>query len=1027
MLFQPSNIYPSTLSGIGAGTVDVTQGLNVSWQVNGDTPMTAYQVRIYQNDSASTLMYDSGSVSVSPAFETHDKYGNPTFYTFLISAAALSSAGIVNGYANGYKMLIKQWWSAYDYVEQTSASVFITRSLPTLSIDAIANPVASSSVTITATYAQAQGDPISTVEWIFALAGSESNPIRRTGAVNTQILSFDADGLITGNTYSIMCNVVTANGMEASTGFVQFSVSYQSSFIDANYTLAQMKNSSAVYLSLDNFGTNILEYPYSDSTKTTNGITFTVNGEGNISASGTASADAKFKIAEGTLSALGFTAGQKLLISSGNDAAKIQVTETTSGNVLVSTLTGGNPLQYIVPNTTNTVAIFLVIPAYSAISTAITLSPMICEESKIVGVNDLSVELNPVQSGSGTPSTSNVRPISGHTGVTVSNDPVMGETIGWTQLAALDAAKWSTIRATMSFSGAKTTITPSTSASSIKQAGFDLQNGHYYLVSGKYITSESNRLLTIGFYYGSMGSNTYDERKQISYVADGPDVSFSMAFHCQRNDQQFRLALASAATTSEYATVENLQVYDLTAIFPTRQDRVWWIYNDELATEGAGLADFRTIFPKDYYGYNPGTSTCVSDVNDSPYWKKDTDWTSIAGTVYGCIADLVTGTLTVTRTNVDLSSLTWTTIATGSTRKSLSVNVTSAYPSANPKFIASHYVYKGLSSSASLADPDSFDVGLYAYNGVNGYATSVYLVIPIDQSPMGTLVYSLYTPTSYQIPKQDLSLLVENKLWCDTGELSVSYTNKNNSQTVDSGWEVWINDSKAVDIAPPIYVPLVTGVSLYRYIDGEPYLHYVCDSASGTYGFLDYYAPSQSKISYLVKATTASGDVFVQTKQFTPVFWFYSILLCDEDSDGIYHVSKEYKFKYGVETGAVSNNNSPTMQTNFTPYPNRQPISSLYKTGKLTGYIGTVDKMNVYSDSVALQNAIYAISTSTLTKFLKTRKGDVILVDTSGAIQMQTEDKTVEQALKATIEWAEIGSTDQTSIVSIPSDTFWPL
>ena len=30
MLFQPSNISPSTLSGIGAGTVDAAKGINVS-------------------------------------------------------------------------------------------------------------------------------------------------------------------------------------------------------------------------------------------------------------------------------------------------------------------------------------------------------------------------------------------------------------------------------------------------------------------------------------------------------------------------------------------------------------------------------------------------------------------------------------------------------------------------------------------------------------------------------------------------------------------------------------------------------------------------------------------------------------------------------------------------------------------------------------------------------------------------------------------------------------------------------------
>lgn len=247
MLFQPSNISPSTLSGIGAGTVDVTLGLTVSWQVNGDTPMTAYKITIYQNDTASTQKYTTGKISLSsPYFQPHDKNGNPQFFSTQISAANLSAAGIVNGYANGYKLLITQWWSANDYVEQTSASVFNTLKNPVLTIDTISGT--SMAETITATYSQAQGDPISTVEWVFAVAGSEDKPLKQTGTVTTQILSFDVDGLMDGVTYSIECNVVTAGGVYISTGFIQFTVSYSVTAEQVAYTLGQLKGSNGVYL-----------------------------------------------------------------------------------------------------------------------------------------------------------------------------------------------------------------------------------------------------------------------------------------------------------------------------------------------------------------------------------------------------------------------------------------------------------------------------------------------------------------------------------------------------------------------------------------------------------------------------------------------------------------------------------------------------------------------------------------------------------------------------------------------------------
>lgn len=235
------------MSGIGAGTVDVTLGLTVSWQVNGDTPMTAYKITIYQNDTASTQKYTTGKISLSsPYFQPHDKNGNPQFFSTQISAANLSAAGIVNGYANGYKLLITQWWSANDYVEQTSASVFNTLKNPVLTIDTISGT--SMAETITATYSQAQGDPISTVEWVFAVAGSEDTPLKQTGTVTTQILSFDVDGLMDGVTYSIECNVVTAGGVYISTGFIQFTVSYSVTAEQVTYTLGQLKGSNGVYL-----------------------------------------------------------------------------------------------------------------------------------------------------------------------------------------------------------------------------------------------------------------------------------------------------------------------------------------------------------------------------------------------------------------------------------------------------------------------------------------------------------------------------------------------------------------------------------------------------------------------------------------------------------------------------------------------------------------------------------------------------------------------------------------------------------
>lgn len=965
MLFQPSNIYPSTFSGIGAGTVDVTQGLSVSWQVNGDTPMTAYEIKIYQNDTASTLLYDSGSLEVSPAFEPHDKNGNPAFFTTLISASVLASAGIVNGYQYGYKMLITQYWSANDYVEQTSASVFITRSTPTLSIDTIPSPVSTNNLTITATYAQAQGDPISTVEWIFALAGSEYTPIRRTGAVSTQILSFDADGLITGNTYSIMCNVVTSTGMEATTGYVQFSVSYPSSSLEIDYTLAQLKNSSAAYLSWEGLGSNILAYPYTDSTKTTNGITFTVSGEGKISASGTAIADALFTMAQGTLAQIGISAGKKLLVTSGYSGSSIRIDEINGSNVTVSTVSGPTPLQYIVPQTENTLKISIVIPSGSNLSEQ-AIQPMLYIENAIQGVDDLSVSMQPIQSLNGYS-----KPWPGGSGKNLFNSAtcIKGKYISATGAISNDAG-------TM-----YTDLIP-------------VDAGIAYTFSGN--NSETTQYYARIHAYDSSGSWL----QQITF-ARSVSGRWNMPFTVPSGATYIRVSLRLAATDCQVEAGSTATTFEP--------------YSNVCPISGrTGLSVY------------VGPTTSQTDATTYAV-----DWSTEAGTVYGGTLDVVSGLLTVDRVKKVITSVTDATSVYARVRLGAF-----GYAKDDGRNVCNMLKeWTGTASSISVGEFKVLNSGGYniaqAVFKLPGVSTTAeYNQALQDLNTSGTpleIVFELSDPISYQLTPQEVALLTQNNVWSDSGDVTLTYTRKDGTQNTISGGIVSFSDSAAAEISTPQYQPVIADVAVYRYTQGEPILKRVFDFVDGTSNILDYFAPSQSPISYVIAAQGSDDTLFIQTSQFTPVFWFYSVLLCDADSDGIYHVAKEYIFKYGVESGAVSNNNNPALQQNFTPYPNRQPISSLYKTGKVTGYIGTVSGAKQYSDSISLQNAIYEISTSTLTKFLKTRKGDVLMVDTASPIQMKTDDATTQQALKATIEWVEIGDATDVSIVSVPTDSFWPI
>lgn len=248
MLFQPTNVSPSSLGELGNGTVDATQDLTVSWQVNGASPLVAYSITIYLNNSASTQKYTTGKITSGCPFYGTNYAGEVQFFSYTIPSATLSSAGITNG--NNYKLVIRQWWNANDSVTQSSASAFITRKAPTLTLGTITSPVSTRSCTFTATYSQAQGDALNWARWMLATSDDTDSPLYDSGNIyGTSDLQFSYDGLFQDVTYSVRCMVQTENGISADTGWVDFSVEYDVADISGAVIAKKACNRSAVEVS----------------------------------------------------------------------------------------------------------------------------------------------------------------------------------------------------------------------------------------------------------------------------------------------------------------------------------------------------------------------------------------------------------------------------------------------------------------------------------------------------------------------------------------------------------------------------------------------------------------------------------------------------------------------------------------------------------------------------------------------------------------------------------------------------------
>ena len=247
MLFQPSNITPDEING--TGTVDVTQDVEVSWLVNGNSAMIAYEIAFYENNAESTLVYTTGKVTLvgSPFWGVNY---DGTVIPFSVVLDDLADNGLSNG--NEYKMLITQWWSADDSVTQFTASLILARATPVLTMDAIPDPLEDKAASFTATYSQAQGDAIKWVRWRIAYADDAENPFVDTGYIyGTGELQVDYDGFLTDNSYSVNCTVETENGVQATTGWVDFDVSYTLATTTAGATACQLANSSSVWVSWD--------------------------------------------------------------------------------------------------------------------------------------------------------------------------------------------------------------------------------------------------------------------------------------------------------------------------------------------------------------------------------------------------------------------------------------------------------------------------------------------------------------------------------------------------------------------------------------------------------------------------------------------------------------------------------------------------------------------------------------------------------------------------------------------------------
>ena len=119
MLYQPTNITPSSLNG--TGIIDHEKDVVVSWQLGGEPSdrLTGWRIIIMQNDDASTVVYDSGiqrfpsEGGIYSSYPAWDNFTN-NWRTVSWTIPAGSLSGMSYLYDKGYKMRVNQLTEVWD-------------------------------------------------------------------------------------------------------------------------------------------------------------------------------------------------------------------------------------------------------------------------------------------------------------------------------------------------------------------------------------------------------------------------------------------------------------------------------------------------------------------------------------------------------------------------------------------------------------------------------------------------------------------------------------------------------------------------------------------------------------------------------------------------------------------------------------------------------------------------------------------------------------------------------------------------
>lgn len=975
-IFQPSNITPSTLSG-STGTIDASDNIAISWQVNGNSPLTAYQIDIYEGN-ASTTTYTTNKVTHNDdsqlPFYGKDEKGN--YIQFVPELTGTwSSKGLSNG--KNYRMKITQYWNngSEQTVNQYSETAFITRANPTLAI----TPVSGGDVvmvvyTFTATYAQANGDVIKWAQWQLT-NNTTDTVIEDTGHIDTPVLEYTYSGFLNGNNYTLSCTVETENGVTVSDD-ITFDVVYTEDAGTGNINLKCTSDNAALLswtpaVDIPGVCTPANAYSITDNVLSLNsGATITwdtVDGEA-MAFSEIYSLGGRWKNKP--------TASAPSTISEFSGIDVIQF--DSQGETAVVFADSGSAIYQFANGAFTRIGGYL-------ITKNVAISPDGNHALYYRGQNLYVLEIN------------------GSTVTDVANtETKIEKAIGFIDnthffSAMADdmyAIKVFTISGGSISAGTVNTLSVSTLGAGLKNRCIANSTGEYVIVweSGKaVICSVSGETLTEEYTFIPSNSSSFVDCKFVTINGiehfamieyNSTDIESKIRIHqFDTNLSDFGKWILSRSVTDRLQSISSTD-----GKIAASGNVAVYLYNLQLYNTETQMAEvYVATFEHPAYIY----SRCCLVPEQSQL-------------IYGTAGHSpVLVTFDTTLYNI------------------LSISDGNGHMITIDKqeftYIIGHQgtptpIYRALPNSAdtvfiSLAYNK---LRIWAFeNGVIGSGTTMTLTTP---SQMGIASITLYG-------EQECEYLYITK------NLNYDYSAYNYTPAYDS--ETLFYASFQDDLqAGTLSASGTTSNVIYRLNDNK--LLPIATLPTTVNEIKDFGIRSNQLYSYRLyylnngvysSAISSDGSVCRQLRSYTLMEGVQ-----DTEYPDTYHIINTWIFGNNIDMSGVSNGNNPSLQANFTKYPYRQNNSQAPKSGTLQALLSNVTDDGQYADTAEQQERLFAISQSTNDFFLKDMKGNIYQVHTSAPITQTQNTKTAYLETTVSVPWVEVGDASNVSLIQTEWD-----